>query len=79
MQHVSDSITKQTEKYNMCGSAPKAPKPIQPPSQPPVIVEKAPEVKQGAETSETKRKKVASKDLRVPLGAGKKPASGVGV
>ena len=63
----------------MCSSAPKPP-PVQPPVQPPVIVEKAPEVKAGGDTTgSNKKKKVASRDLRVPLGGTSKPSSGVGV
>ncbi len=63
----------------MCSSAPSPPA-IQPPVQPPVIIEKAPEVKAGGDTgSNTKKKKVASRDLRVPLGGTKTPSSGVGV
>jgi hypothetical protein len=63
----------------MCSSAPKPP-PVQPPVQPPVIVEKTPEVKAGGDTTgDKKRKKVASKNLRVPLGGSKSPSSGVGV
>jgi len=67
------------EIHNMCSSAPKPPPP-QPPVQPPVIVEKTPEVKAGGDPSEAKKRKtVASKNLRVPLGGAKSPSSGVGV
>ncbi len=62
----------------MCSSAPKPPPP-QPPAQPPVIVEKAPEVKTGSGDATNKKKKVAGRDLRVPLGGGSKQTSGVGV
>lgn len=65
----------------MCGSSPKPPPPpvIQPPSQPPPIVTSTPDVKTGGNTADTsKRKKVASKNLRVPLGSSKVSSSGLG-
>jgi hypothetical protein len=64
----------------MCTSAPKPPPAQPPPSQPPVIVESTPEVKTGGSTGDSKkRKKVASKNLRVPISGTKTPSSGVGV
>jgi hypothetical protein len=63
----------------MCGSAPKPPPVQPPPSQPPPIVTSTPEVKTGGDPTDiNKRKKVASKNLRVPLGTSKVSSSGLG-
>lgn len=67
----------------MCGggSAPKPPPPkVQPPVQPPVIAQAAPEVAIGNKSeSETKRRKIGRSQLRsTPSGGKSAPSSGLG-